>query len=82
MAGGLMTREAQGGLGIPGTTFALFHLKSEAAVIPLFKVEELIKLKISEPSGDRSAGASMISIRVIFMTLPSIPLISNGLDRS
>ncbi|MDI5790788.1 hypothetical protein PO124_27360 [Bacillus licheniformis] len=45
-------------------------------------IEELMKLRISEPSGDRSAGASMMSIRIIFMALPSIPLISNGLDRS
>ena len=35
MADGLMKREAQGGLGIPGTTFALFHLKSEAAAVSL-----------------------------------------------
>lgn len=43
MAEGLLSREAQGGLGIPGTSFALFHLKNEAANIPLFKAVDLTK---------------------------------------
>ncbi|KAA6449604.1 BglG family transcription antiterminator [Bacillus swezeyi] len=43
MAEGLLKRETQGGLGIPGTSLALFHLKSEAAALPLFKTVDLTK---------------------------------------
>lgn len=38
---GLLKREALGGLGIPGTSFALFHLKTEAAIVPVFKAVDL-----------------------------------------
>ena len=38
MADGLMKREAQGGLGIPGTTFALFHLKVKRPRFPSLKL--------------------------------------------
>ena len=67
MAGGLMAREAQGGLGIPGTTFALFHLKSEAAAIPLFKAYDL-----SKPFEIKGMdGSAMKMTRMLIMLAPA-----------
>lgn len=67
MADGLMKREAQGGLGIPGTAFALFHLKSEAAVIPLFKAYDL-----SKPFEIKGMdGSAMKMTRMLIMLAPA-----------
>lgn len=37
----LAERERQGGLGIPGTAMALYHLKNEEIVTPFFKIYDL-----------------------------------------
>ncbi|MEC1365514.1 PRD domain-containing protein [Bacillus licheniformis] len=67
MADGLMKREAQGGLGIPGTTFALFHLKSEAAAVPLFKAYDL-----SKPFEIKGMdGSAMKMMRMLIMLAPA-----------
>lgn len=39
--GGASEARSTGGLGIPGTSFALFHLKTEAAIVPVFKAVDL-----------------------------------------
>ncbi|MGY4110566.1 BglG family transcription antiterminator [Aeribacillus sp. SP014] len=39
----LLAREQKGGLGIPGTKIALFHLKDEEVLIPLFRIYDLDK---------------------------------------
>lgn len=41
VASGLLEREQQGGLGIPGTEFALFHLKHEFIKEPIFHIYDL-----------------------------------------
>ncbi|MED1750409.1 MULTISPECIES: BglG family transcription antiterminator [Bacillus] len=41
VATSLLEREQQGGLGIPGTTFALFHLKHELIKEPIFHIYDL-----------------------------------------
>lgn len=41
MAGGLLEREQQGGLGIPGTEFALYHLKHTFIKEPIFHIYDL-----------------------------------------
>lgn len=37
----LAEREKQGGLGIPGTNMALYHLKNDEIVLPFFKIYDL-----------------------------------------
>ncbi|QXG61997.1 PTS sugar transporter subunit IIA, partial [Bacillus spizizenii] len=37
----LAEREKQGGLGIPGTNMALYHLKNDEIVLPFFKMYDL-----------------------------------------
>ncbi|MCY8914822.1 BglG family transcription antiterminator [Bacillus atrophaeus] len=39
----LLEREKQGGLGIPGTGMALYHLKNEEIVLPFLKIYDLSK---------------------------------------
>ena len=41
VASGLLEREQQGGLGIPGTEFALYHLKHEFIQEPIFHLYDL-----------------------------------------
>ncbi|MFA9145068.1 BglG family transcription antiterminator [Bacillus safensis] len=41
VAGGLLEREQQGGLGIPGTEFALYHLKHAFIKEPIFHIYDL-----------------------------------------
>lgn len=41
VAGGLLEREQQGGLGIPGTEFALYHLKHTFIKEPIFHIYDL-----------------------------------------
>ncbi|MCU4666499.1 PTS sugar transporter subunit IIA, partial [Bacillus paralicheniformis] len=73
MADGLMKREAQGGLGIPGTTFALFHLKSEAAAVPLFKAYDL-----SKPFEIKGMDGSVMKMTRMLIMLAPVDLSPEG----
>lgn len=75
VAEALFTREAMGGLGIPGTTLALFHTRHEQVLKPSFSIQAL-----QQPVVLKGMDGTGMEVRQILLLLSPEPYHERGLE--
>ncbi|MFC0525156.1 BglG family transcription antiterminator [Pontibacillus salicampi] len=73
--GNLVEREAVGGLGVPGTSLALYHTRSEAVSAPAFTIHIL-----ETPLPIKDMGGEPMDVETVLLMIAPVSLHKEGLE--